>query len=814
MGMNLSRLDPRGWATAFPRATVAFFAAVTCVMAYGNLIAERGSVLDDPILDKSNPFLQSDVYVRGRRADGFHADESVLFLLRFPQGIRSTEELQRVREFTERVKAEFGPALLSLSNVSDYQDTGDALLTARYIPEEFGPEFNMREWKDRVVANSMVFGTMIGRDFQSAAVVRYLPAKHDPIGEYRRTVEFLEGRRIPWWEWLYKTDIVLPQNTGAAGPFVLQGLFDQALRIDNAVLVGAGLAVAFPLFVWFLGSVRQATVGVLGVVALGYLWTRGSVGLVQLLGFDFKERLFTLLAYTNCIVQGVSCVLHKFEAYNEVLGSPECPADPRERWNRARGNDHLIAATAVIAIFGFSTLYSFQVRSIREVWVFSALGVVWLLGLVTVLVPALHIVTSGHRSPRGNPRPSATGVAVRKGLDAIAEACTSLVTRAREGSAAKVAAMGTLGLVVLAVVMIWPTNLLLVKQETSKLLKGTALESTVNFLDAPGRMGRGAAEFLVEPSGGGDIYSPAFLDSVARYQARLHREPGFREVVSAIGMVQRVSEESLHKPLPETRREARAVFNLIESELKPVVARQLYYPAGMRMTVHFVNEDTVVSRDTFEIALKIAAKDFPGLHASPFGRESQYPQLDDYVRLGKPINVLSSQWVVIAFCWFILSLNNRRVWARRRNGPKLSASLGGFLMSVPFLFASAVIVIVMVLFEIPLDMGTASIAALAINASVDFSIYYTDAYQRGLAKCGTHLAAVRYAMHDKGRIVLEDALLNSICFLPLMLSRFEPIRDVGWIMAVMLAACAFGTVVIMPALFRLGLQRAEGHGDR
>jgi len=130
-------------------------------------------------------------------------------------------------------------------------------------------------------------------------------------------------------------------------------------------------------------------------------------------------------------------------------------------------------------------------------------------------------------------------------------------------------------------------------------------------------------------------------------------------------------------------------------------------------------------------------------------------------------------------------------------------------MSIPFLFASAVIVIVMIGCRVPLDTATASVAALAINASVDFAIYFADAYQHGLAARGSHLGAIQYATEHKGRIVLEDTLLNGMCFLPLLASRFEPIRDVGWIMVLMLVACAFGTVVIMPALFFFGLQPRE-----
>jgi predicted RND superfamily exporter protein len=128
-------------------------------------------------------------------------------------------------------------------------------------------------------------------------------------------------------------------------------------------------------------------------------------------------------------------------------------------------------------------------------------------------------------------------------------------------------------------------------------------------------------------------------------------------------------------------------------------------------------------------------------------------------------------------------------------------------MSVPFVFASALMLCVMVALEIPLDGATAAITALAINASVDFSIYMADAYQEGQATHGTHAGAVRHALSSKGRIVLADMLLNVVCFFPLTFSRFVPIHELGWIMMVMLLACGFGTVVLMPALLAVAMPR-------
>ena len=779
-------------------------------MTYGNIVARKGGVLDDPILDPNNPYRKSDLYVRAKVKEGFQGRDTIPFILEFPDGIDSADDLQRIRSFTNQVKRAFGPAVLSLSEIADYRDTGEELLNAPYIPETLRPNFNINEWKRKVANDPTVSGIMVGRDFDWASVVRYLPPKYDDIEEFRATVEFLEDRAVPWWEWLYKSDIEAGEGIGVGGGVITRGLLDQGLNVDTIVLVGLGVVLAFPIFVWSLGSVSQALIGVLGVVLMGFLWARGSIGLLQIFGFDIRERVYTLLAYTNCIVQGVSFVLHKFESFNESAESNA--KDPLPKiWNSARTNDHLIGATALIAILGFATLYSFQVLSIRELGVLSAMAVAYQVAFVTLFVPALHIVTSGDKAPRSTP-PTAAATFFHKALQGLVDASGKLTTALKPNRTAAIAGATTIALALSATLMIWPGNMLLVLISPLKLVRGTLAEHTGNYLNAENRSGYDLLQLLVEPmDSDADIYDPAFLASASSMQRALTSQTPVREASSILHQVRRVASESLRKENPETRQEARAVFSIIEGDLNTAVARQLFYRRGVQITASLsTNDSSELARAIKEIELVCAR--FPNLRTSLFGKHSLYPQVDDYIAYGKPYNLFSSQLVVIALCWFGLWLNNRQRWSSRSRGLKLSSFWGGVIMSGPFLFATALMAILMILLGVPLDAATAAISALAINASVDFSIYYADAYQHGLAESGSHQGAIAHAMRTKGRIVLEDMVLNSICFLPLMLSRFEPIQQLGWIMVVMLLACGFGTVVIMPALFYAGLHRRKEEG--
>lgn len=130
----------------------------------------------------------------------------------------------------------------------------------------------------------------------------------------------------------------------------------------------------------------------------------------------------------------------------------------------------------------------------------------------------------------------------------------------------------------------------------------------------------------------------------------------------------------------------------------------------------------------------------------------------------------------------------------------LSAWRTGLAMNMPFLFASAAIVLVMVVLRVPLDQATACITALAINAAIDFGLYLTADYQSAILAGSDLRGALQASLLERGKIVVVDIVLNGLCFLPLVTSSFVPVARLGWVMIVMLIACGFGALVILPAL--------------
>ena len=123
-------------------------------------------------------------------------------------------------------------------------------------------------------------------------------------------------------------------------------------------------------------------------------------------------------------------------------------------------------------------------------------------------------------------------------------------------------------------------------------------------------------------------------------------------------------------------------------------------------------------------------------------------------------------------------------------------------MSIPFLFASGCILLVMMVFEVPLDISTSAIGVTAIAASVDFSIYFMAEYKRYALRGHSHKKALRCAYEKEGKVVWADCILNQIFFLPLIVSSFLPVQRLGWMVVAMLFFAAVGALIVMPCLLK------------
>ena len=755
------------------------FVLITALSLFGNKITKQGGILDDTIINQDDIFYKSDKHVRSRT----EFEEFIPIFLTFPQGISSKKDLKKIISWTKKGEALFGNSVLSLSTYPNFIENNGEIRDDYFIAPDTLHSISIKKWKESIEKDPAVFGFLVEKDWSWALVIINIKPGYDDLKMFWKIAELLEERVIPWWERLYKTDIYPADKNIMAGSWVIgRGTIYRTLPFEMNTRVTGGLCFVFFLFFLILRSFSQAFCAT-ALIGVSILWTRGSIGILDWLGFSVKERVYVLVVFSNCIVQGVSFSLHKFEEFNKT-GS----------WHKARSVDMLIFNTTVIAFFGFLTLWSFELVSIRELGLLSALGVVYLFILSVFFLPSITVTSPG--------KTSATGLSLLYS-SLVSRLATFFVKFA--GISLGKHLFLLMGLFTIALLLVL-NGKIVVGSTPYAFIPGTLSEKTNKYLNQPGKIGGENISIMVEPSwtNTDGMYNPRFIGRLAAFGKDIQDSiSDIRRVSFVINSINKLSMEMYNKKLPETDEEVDSIFFFLEEGgVSQEISEQSWFDNGARLTVFDDHKNSIELGILITRILQVA-EDYPELKIYPFGKTTLYQREDKYIREGKPRNLFASQLVVIIFCFFIIIFKGRRLGSHR-----LSPWKGAIIMSTPFVFASSVVVIVMALLHIPLDVATAVTTALAINASIDFSVYYVDAYQEALVTSDGN-TAIRNAMESEGEVIINDILLNSVCFFPLVFSSFIPISRLGWVMVAMVITAGIGSLAIMPVLLKYAVKKEE-----
>lgn len=406
----------------------AAFAVICLAMIPGFQAVIKGGLLTNGPLNKKDYYFQSDQKVQNLRPKGFEGGDQFSFVLPFGEKFtkKDLEEMLDFHQKTKEVFPEYG--VLSLAKAVHYSETGE--LGDPYVYEELldSENFSLKDWKNKVQEDPGVYQFLIGKEFDYAQVVVFLPSDYNEIELRDKIASLLEKREVSKWEWFIKHDVhpvaQYVKNLVSGWPFG-RALMDAALISD--VLILSALALIVVVFVLYpmLGSRRQAFYTWLMIVACLY-WTRSTIGWLGIFGFELygeviKERVYILLAFTAVIIGGISFGPRKFDAFSYFKEGTR-----RERWKKTCWFDGKIYIVATIAISSFLTLYQIGIRGILEMGVLAAIGIFYLVLMTKWLLPALQTLFGGEAKERRDTWVLKTGELFLQGMT---RGCLWLLTR-------------------------------------------------------------------------------------------------------------------------------------------------------------------------------------------------------------------------------------------------------------------------------------------------------------------------------------------------------------------------------------------------
>jgi predicted RND superfamily exporter protein len=135
------------------------------------------------------------------------------------------------------------------------------------------------------------------------------------------------------------------------------------------------------------------------------------------------------------------------------------------------------------------------------------------------------------------------------------------------------------------------------------------------------------------------------------------------------------------------------------------------------------------------------------------------------------------------------------------------------LAIVPTVLPVIVTLGVMGLTDVPLDVGSAMVAAVVLGVAVDDAIHMLDRLQR-LRRAGVpHERAVHDAVLHVGRALATTSFALALGFAALALSPWQSVASFGLLSAVAILGALVADLVVLPALFvRLARGAQAGGG--
>ena len=133
----------------------------------------------------------------------------------------------------------------------------------------------------------------------------------------------------------------------------------------------------------------------------------------------------------------------------------------------------------------------------------------------------------------------------------------------------------------------------------------------------------------------------------------------------------------------------------------------------------------------------------------------------------------------------------------------LRSPFWALLSFIPLSMAIGVIYGVIGLVGKDYDMPVAVISALALGLAVDFAIHFIVCL-RQFAEKNTPMKAMDMVFREPSRGIWRNAIVVTLGFTPLLIAPLVPYQTVGLMMASILIVGVISTLIVLPAVIRLG----------
>ncbi len=610
------------------------------------------------------------------------------------------------------------------------------------------------------LANPILAGSLVSKDGSATVIKLFLSPDPGDATYFSEISERISGLLEP-----RRGDF---ERVFQLGNYHLKTVMSGMMSQDQRRLVPLSMLVLLAALIMTTGSLSGAVLPLL-TSGISILLTLGFMSFAHI-----PLNILTIIVPSLTIVIGSTEDIHLLSEYLEGI---------RGKKERHLAIDFMIGKMGtVVMITALTTFLGFLAICVNKITMLRHFGMaasfaLFVNPIVTSLLAPIYFRFFGARGKGDGEKES---LQVGRGFFKIlAKFFTGLVTKKK-----KPVMVVFLGLS--AVIGVFGLRVQL-NNDIMGVFKKTA--PVVRQLNEMGRELGGAQSFFIRISGGhqGIFKDPKNLKEILSVQDFIRKEGLFDRTVSIVDFLQLIHREMLggdasSGPLPKTREKVSQYLLFLQGDIME------------RYVNHEFNEINIVVSHNLSSSHELK-KALDRLKA--FMDESLNPHFK-YVFTGESILTLraadSIAWgqaksislllMIIFIIMSILFLNMK----------------AGLLSLIPNVLPIAVYFGVMGLFNVPLNIGTAMVAAIAIGIAVDDTIHFMTRYNVEMHHLKSQEEAMRVCIDAEIRPVVSTSIALMFGFLVLTLSNFVSIIHFATLSAVVMAVALLCDMMVTPIL--------------
>jgi hypothetical protein len=698
-------------------------------------------------------------------------DDRVIIAALTTEDVFTPDFIQRLERLTARLSQVEGVSgVLSLANALSIKRQGDEISVQRLIPRAAN-EVQLRSLKTSVTADPLYAKQYISADGKTTAISVFLKLVDE---EHSRAIT-QEVERIAREE-AQGDELLL-----AGVPVMDIRAIDRMLR-DIAVISPVAFLLGFLVFLFAFRSLWGAALPMMTMI-VGNLWT---VGMMSLLGHPFTFATLTMPTVVMAI--GSSYVFHVLNQYRISMSRLEADADFAERaraWIdgvKFIGPAVIVSATTTMA--GFGALASSRVPTARDMGMFEAIGVFFLLLLSILFIPAALALLPPHAAGRAHNQEKDYAT----WLNELLRQVTALILYRRP-------AVLTFFLLITALTGAGAYRL---RVNTDYLNIFPRESEVVQSAEKLHERLAGAASIQVVVSGArGEVADPNFLNALLRLEEFALTQEGVDSALSIADIFKRfnsVFDPASKEPFPSDRKRIETIFDDYLSQTD-MVSRVV--DGDRSSAVVILRANLFGSNELRGLASKLEewskANLPPGVTARPTGSFILLNDASDALAKSQK----SSMAIALISIFLMMAILFRSYST-------------GLLALIPNLLPIVCYYGFLGWMGITLDITTSLVASAALGIAVDNAVHMIRRYRQSLGErqSGTKSDegwTMWLSVLRAGKPMALANLTLVAANLIFMLSSFKPVRVAGLLWVIVIITSLAADLIFLPALMKTSL---------